>query len=212
MFYINDDIADKIYNKIKSIIELEDENWQCVDIINKIRYLHHTLNFFDNTKKKVNTNVNEIPLKSIKPRKLINLCGFNKRHQIFKDFLNEHHHFTFEYRENYTKKKIYYKIANLSKDESNKLLISYNLIIFNKLNNNINIINSNFLYDNLLYKNSDKIINLSDKITINLIYLEFGFYIIFNECLKILFTLIFSSDNITNNISLIYLVKLINNF
>lgn len=211
MFNINDEIKDNIYNKLKSIIELEDISWNKIDIINKIRYLHHTLNLFDNTKK-TNINLIEIPLKSVKPRKLINLCGFNKKHLLFKDFLNEHHKFTFEYRDNYKKKKIYYRINNLPKNESNKLLISYNLIIFNKLDNNINIINSNLLYDNLLFKNTDKIINLSDKITINLIYLEFGFYIIFNECLKILFTLVFSSDNITNNLSLIYLVKLINNF
>ena len=64
MFYISDIVADNIYTKIKSIIEFDDENWKQVDIINKIRYLHHTLNFFDDTKKKTNSLI-EIPLKSI---------------------------------------------------------------------------------------------------------------------------------------------------
>jgi hypothetical protein len=159
-----------------------------------------------------------IPLKMLKPKKILfyslkSNCinNYNKIKAIYsKDVLL----LTEDYRKKYVKVKnrIYYRISNLPIDEKNNILEKYNEIVYNILNNSIKIIDADIFYNNILGNNYDKIIDISKNKYINIIKEKKGFKIIFNKNIVIIFELTYSSDIITNNIPVKYIIKLLNIF
>ena len=71
-------LQDNIINKISDIINTNDVVWNNLELNIKLKFIHHYCNYFVNDKN-TNWNIISIPLKNIKPKKLIQFAGFNKQ-------------------------------------------------------------------------------------------------------------------------------------
>jgi hypothetical protein len=215
--FINDFVKDEIILKLNNIININDSKWNELDINLKTKIIHHYCNFFNKSNNSIiNWNIINIPLKSIKPKKLIELTGINKNFNklLFNDYNNLILKYTFDFRNKYldkSEKKIYYNYSNLPKFDYNEILSNYNKIVYNFIINNKKSININKLYNNIIGSNTNKIItNIEPKnfyLNINENKIEF----VFNNNVTILCELILVNDKITNNIPVKYYIKLINN-
>jgi hypothetical protein len=218
MVLLDDTIKNQIIKYIDNIINIPDNNWNMFDLKMKIKYIHHLCNLFINEDilagKK---NQLTIPLKSIKPKKLIHYCNFTKsiNSNLFKEYCQKILVYTFEFRSKYVKitKRIYFNYKNLPLIEYNTILNEYNQIIYLFLKENFNNINITNLFNNLTDSNSDKLFNCGDKnISINLdIICEKNILTLkFSNNINITLKLIYSSDMITNNIPVVYQIVLTN--
>ena len=204
-----------LIDKINDIINLDNDEWNNFNKNIKLKYIHRMCNMIETQD---NNKLNEliIPLKSIKPKKLIQFCGYSKQNNnsIYNNFNQSILNYTFAFRRQYVniKNKKYYTFSNLPKNEYSLILNDINSIVFNFMNKNK--FNINNLIKNLTGSNFDKIIlninninNLNDNYNLilneNIIELKY-------ENIKIIFTLKFSTNNITNNIPVKYYINLIN--
>ena len=204
-----------LIDKINDIINLDNDEWNNFNKNIKLKYIHRMCNMIETQD---NNKLNEliIPLKSIKPKKLIQFCGYSKQNNnsIYNNFNQSILNYTFAFRRQYVniKNKKYYTFSNLPKNEYLLILNDINSIVFNFMNKNK--FNINNLIKNLTGSNFDKIIlninninNLNDNYNLilneNIIELKY-------ENIKIIFTLKFSTNNITNNIPVKYYINLIN--
>jgi hypothetical protein len=217
MVLLDDNIKNQIIKNIDNIINIPDNNWNIIDLKMKIKYIHHMCNLFINGKN-LDSKKNQltIPLKSIKPKKLIHFCNFTKliNSDLFKDFCKKILNYTFDFRSKYVKitKRTYFNYKNLPLIEYNTILNEYNQIVYIFLKQNFNNINITNLFNNLTDTNSDKLFNDNINLSINLDIncdnniLTFKF----SNDIVITLKLIYSSDMITNNIPVIYQIVLTN--
>lgn len=208
-------LKNTLIDKINDIINLNNDEWNNFNKNIKLKYIHRLCNMIETQD---NNKLNEltIPLKSIKPKKLIQFCGYSKNNNnsIYYDFNQSILNYTFSFRQQYVniKNKKYYTFSNLPKNEYTLILNDINNIVFCFMNKNK--FNINNLIKSLTGTNFDKIIfninninNLNDNYNLilneNIIELKY-------EKFKIIFTLKFSTNNITNNIPVKYYINLIN--
>lgn len=218
MSLINSNIESKIIEGINSIINIQDIEWSGLDTNLKLKLIHHYCNciFYKKVDNKI-WNLISIPLKSSKPKKLIQAAGFSKltNKNLFNNFQKLILDFTIEYRTKYVKNKsnIYYTYKNLPKNEQELLINSYNKIVYIFLINNQHLIDVNIFYHKLIENNIDKLINPKTNINNLLINYDSSKIILeFNSNIKIILELFINGDRLTNNISIKYDIKLINNF
>jgi hypothetical protein len=214
---INDDFKNILIQKINDIINLNHHDWNNLNAKIKLKYVHRMCNYLENDNNEEIQNNITIPLKSIKPKKLIQFCGFSN--QCNKDLYTQFNklmlNYTFEFRKKYINipKRTYYTYNNLPRDEYNLILNEINEIMFYFINKNK--IDINKLLKSFIGSNYDKLtvnINdiLDDKNNYNINYCDNNIVIIVDE-LKIILTLNFTSNLITKNIPVMYHIKLINN-
>jgi hypothetical protein len=148
----NSNIKENIIEGINSIINMNDSTWNNIDINIKLKLIHHYCNIF-------NKNINNydflsIPLKSIKPKKLIEFAGFNKKinNELFNEYRKSIIDFTKKFRIECHSLK-YNTIINLENNYYLDLLNNYNLIVYNFLIKNY----KNITAKNLFYKLSKKV-------------------------------------------------------
>ena len=213
------DLSDKtkeiIFDKLQSIFNLDISDWCIISKDIRIKILHNFLSFI-----LFNTfsfsNVLNIPIKSIKPKKLVMFCNMNKQKNIniFSQYQKEVLDYTNKFRDKYKncKDSVYYTFNELPKEDYNNILGEYNDIVYNTINENIGLIDIKNLYIRLINNNSNKVISDNDlsftikKEGYNELLLKFNDNIILN------FTLTFNKIKITNNLPLYYKIKLTNKF
>ena len=122
---MNDNIKQVIFKKLEEIIKIPEWN---MDLELKIKILH---NFSNKLLTKDIDKPIEIALKSLKPKKLIQILKFNKKTIEFKKFQNDMLNYTFNFREKY--KNIYHSFANLKQLDRQQILIDINKIVFNNI-------------------------------------------------------------------------------
>lgn len=220
---ISNDIKKILKNKIIDILNFDDEKWNLLSKKIKLKYIHNLCNQLENeiSENIVENNELTIPLKSIKPTKLIQYCGFsnNLNKELYVQFKKCILDYTFAFRKKYVNliKKIYYSYNNLPKTEYDEILFDLNKIVYEFINkNNVDIIN---LLKSLIGSNLDKLFietNIFDeneniKNYYKVIYDKNNIEIFFHN-IKITLTLIYKNLKITNNISVIYQIKLTNIF
>ncbi len=215
MVDLSDKTKELIFDKLQSIVNLEISDWCIISKDIRIKILHNFLSFI-----LFNTfsfsNVLNIPIKSIKPKKLIMFCNMNKQKNIniFNQYNKEVLSYTHKFRDKYKncKDRIYYTFNDLQKEEYNNILGEYNDIVYNIINNNSNLIDIKNLYIRLINNNSTKLINDNNlsfaikKESYNELSIKFNDNIIINLSLN------FNKNKITNNLPLYYKIKLINKF
>jgi hypothetical protein len=207
-----DTVKNKIMNMISQIVELEDEYWSNLDINIKLKYIHHFCSCISN----INKNVSEIeiPLKSLKPKKLINFSNFTKsiNTELFKNYQQNILNYTFQFRDKYIKKdkRIYYNYSNLPNKDYNTILNEYNNIVYTFLKNNFDKININNLFDFLTESNNDKLFINNKNLTLQIESLNNIIILKFSNDIIITFKLFFNSNMITNNIPVFYQINLKN--
>jgi len=219
MIQLNLELKNDIINKLEEIISLKNDNsWVNLDTKIKIKLIHHYCNFINENKlsEKLSTNdIIKIPLKSIKPRKFIQYTCFNKQNnkKLFNEYLNIIRYYTFNFRNSFLKNNIYYTYNNMPKDVYNNIINLYNKHIYDFLIKNKNSISIDNLYNNLLGNNNEKLINSNNKPTIlDILENKNRLELIFNNNINIILELVITSNKITNNIPVKYIVKLINKF
>jgi hypothetical protein len=213
------DLSDKtkglIYDKLQSIVNLDVSDWYIISKDIRIKILHNFLSFIlFNTFSLCNTL--NIPIKSIKPKKLIMFCNMNKQKNmnIFSKYQKEVLAYTNKFRDKYKncKDRVYYTFNELPQEDYNNILGDYNDIVYNTINENIGLIDIKNLYIRLINNNSNKVISDNDlsfiikKEGYNELLLKFNNNIILN------LSLIFNKNKITNNLPLYYKIKLTNKF
>lgn len=235
MTLISSNIKSNILKKLDDIIKIEDPNWSNLGIEIKLKIIHNLCNFFKNNGNESNlfleqiqttnsnsnipiSNLMNIPLKNQRPKKIIELCGINKQTHVnlFNDYKKEFITINREFRKIYNSKNKFYCFGNLSNSKLKFILENYNKNVYEFINKNIESIDSNKLFSNLIGGNQHKIINHSnnhEKIKINKIsYIEEFLNIEFNNQINIQFELYLTSEKITSNIPAKYKIFLTNIF
>jgi len=198
---ITESIIDYINVKLNEIIHYENNDWLNLTLNEKCKIIHHcTANLHKNNKEL------EIPLKSLKPKKIILLCGFNKKTLAYKKYWQTMLNYTRIFRETINT-DIYKRFQHLSNYEYNKILNDINTIIYEIIKNNMNEVKPIFFYNNLLGNNIDKIINNKSNDTQFKIEKDNNILNLNFNNLKIILTLEFSKDIIGKEIPIIYKIK-----
>lgn len=221
MTVISHNLKDKIIHNIQNILCIQDPIWTNLNNNLKIKIIHHLCNHLnDNTDNKNLTSLFKIPLKNLRPKKIIQFCEFNKQinTNIFNEFKNKILEYNFEFRKIYNKKNKHYNFNNISKNNYDEILNKYNFIIYDFFLKNINSINCYKLFFNLTEGNHQKILydfsqekSHYNDLKINKInYNSNIFNIEFNNNISIQFELYFTSEKITNNVPAKYKINLIN--
>jgi hypothetical protein len=215
MVDLSDKTKELIFDKLHSIVNLEISDWCIISKDIKIKILHNFLSFILFNTFSFNNTLN-IPIKSIKPKKLIMFCNMNKQKNIniFNKYNKEILAYTNKFREEYknVKDRVYYTFNDLPKDNYNNILEGYNDIVYNTINENNSIIDIKNLYIRLINNNSNKLINDNNlsftikKENYNELSIKFNDNIIVNLLLN------FNKNKITNNLPLFYKIKLTNKF
>lgn len=213
------DLSDKtkglIYDKLQSIVNLDISDWYIISKDIRIKILHNFLSFIlFNTFSLCNTL--NIPIKSIKPKKLIMFCNMNKQKNmnIFTKYQKEVLAYTIKFRDKYKncKDRVYYTFNELPQEDYNNILGDYNDIVYNTINENTGLIDIKNLYIRLINNNSNKVISDND---LSFIIKKEGYnelLLKFNDNIILNLSLIFNKNKITNNLPLYYKIKLINKF
>ena len=228
MTLLSSNIKSNILTKLDSIINIEDPNWSSLSIDLKLKIVHNLCNFLKNN---INTHTNtillnqeqilnsiNIPLKNQKAKKIIELGGINKQtnSELFNEFKKELIIMNRDFRKTYNSKNKQYCFANLSNINYQSILNNYNQNIYKFLNSNIDKIDSNKLYSNLIGYNQQKMINLPNgmnELKINKItHINEFLNIEFNNNVSIKLELFLTSEKITSNIPAKYKISLTNIF
>ena len=159
MVLIDNDFKDILVNKINGILDLDDEHWKNLDKKIKLKYIHRLCNYLEDNKiEKLETIT--IPLKSIKPKKIIQYCGISNQYNkvLYLQFNKLILDYTYDFRNKYVKikKKQYYTYTSLPSKEYNQILYDYNEIIYTFMNKNK--IDINNLLKSVINTNFDKLI------------------------------------------------------
>ena len=151
MVLINNDFKDALVNKINGILDLDDEHWNNLDKKMKLKYIHRLCNYLEDNKiEKLETLT--IPLKSIKPKKLIQYCGISNQYNknLYLQFNKSILDYTYNFRNKYVKipKRQHYTYNSLPAKEYNQILNDFNEITYLFMNKNkIDIIEIICLFD-----------------------------------------------------------------
>lgn len=203
-----------IYDGLSSVMNLNACDWSILNNEIKIKILHNIIGFFLFNTFFVDSCLN-IPIKSIKPKKLIMFCNFNKKNNT--SILNIYNKsildYTNDFRNNFIniKNKIYYTFDNMPIDIYNKIIEGYIIIIFNTIYNNLKLIDIDYLYNNLLNNNINKVIS-NEKLTLSIIMNNNELILYFNNNITINLSLIINKNKITNNLPVFFKINLINKF
>ena len=212
MVLIENTFKNILVDKINEILNLDNEQWNILDKKIKLKYVHRLFSYLENNKID-NFESISIPLKSIKPKKMIQYCGISNLNnkELYLQFNNSVLEYTRDFRKKYINvgKRQFYTYNSLVKEEYNNILNVYNKIIYTFINQNkIDIKN---LLKFTVGTNFDKlIINSNQNFEYKINYSENLINLTTNDFI-IIFTLSYTSNNITNNIPVKYCVKLINN-
>ena len=77
MILLSNDIKEKIINCLNDIINIKDNKWSILNNDIKIKIIHHLCGSINNN---INSNNNiKIPLKNLRPKKIIQYCEINKQ-------------------------------------------------------------------------------------------------------------------------------------
>jgi hypothetical protein len=219
MLQLDSELKKNIINKLEEIISIEQNNWNNLDVKIKIKLIHHYCNFININNIKndnnINYDVNKIPLKSLRPKKLIQYACFNKQYnkKLYNDYLNDIKEYTTNFRNLFLKNKIYHTFNNLPKELYNNILNSYNKHVCDFLKKNKSLILIDNFYNNLVGNNSNKIITeMNEEKSIEIIEKNNKIELIFNNNIHIILELFLTSNKITNNIPVKFNVKIINKF
>jgi hypothetical protein len=235
MALLSSNIKTNILTKLDDIINIEDPNWSSLGIDLKLKIVHNLCNFiknnidshnnikieYQNKENDIISNISNfinIPLKNQRPKKIIELCEINKQTNsiLFNEFRKELLSINKEFRKSFNSKNKQYCFANLSNIKYQLILNNYNQNIHRFLTSNIDKIDSNKLFDNLIGGNQHKIINLPtdiNKLKINKItHINEFLYIEFNNNISIKLELFLTSEKITSNIPAKYKIFLTNIF
>jgi hypothetical protein len=212
MSIISPETRNKILLCLNDIMNLKDTEWTILEPNIKLKIIHHMCANIANP-----TNIktfNTIPLKHYRPKKIIQLCGFNKQSNtnLFNKYKLTLLNHNFNFRKNYNKKKTA-SYGNMHVNEYNQILQEYNQEFYNFLILHKNNINANKLYWNLIQGNEQKIINKSTNEQINILNIKQDnnfLNIEFDNNVTIKFELYLTSEKITNNIPAKYKINLIN--
>ncbi len=201
-----------IYDGLGSIMNLDALDWNILNNDIKIKILHNFLGFFLFNTLFTNSSLN-IPIKSLKPKKLIMYCNFNKKNNltIFNTFNKNILNYTNNFRNDFIKNKIFYSFSSMPLDTFNKIIEDYNTIVYNTIIDNLNFINVDLLYNSLLNNNINKIIN-NNKLAFNITKNKNELTINFNDNIVINLSLLINKNKITNNLPVFYKINLINKF
>lgn len=203
-----------IYDGLSSVMNLDACDWSILSNEIKIKILHNIIGFFLFNTFFIDSCLN-IPIKSIKPKKLIMFCNFNKQNNT--SILNIYNKNILDYTNNFrnnfinVKNKIYHTFDNLPMDIYNKIVEEYNTIIYNTIYNNLNLVDIDYLYNNLLNNNNNKIIS-NEKLTLNISKNNNELIFYFNDNVTINLSLIINKNKITNNLPVFFKINLINKF
>lgn len=208
---INDDFKNILLDKLNNIINLNHHDWNKLDKKIKLKYIHRLCNYLENDNQENIENIT-IPLKSVKPKKLIQYCGYSKQlnKEIYTEFNKLLLNYTFEFRKKYIDipKRKYYTYNNMPKEEHDSILDDLNKIVFYFITKNkFNIEN---LLKLLVGSNINKLITSNIKNHYSINSFENNIELITDDY-KILFSLVLTSNQITKNIPAIYHINIINN-
>lgn len=239
MTLISSNIKNNIIKKLDDIINIEDPNWStlCIDL--KLKIVHNMCSVIKNNlgnnlylpnlnlHNEIENNIS-IPLKNQRPKKLIELGGINKQtnSELFNEFRRELVMMNRNFRKKFNSKNKCYSFANLSEEKFNLILNDYNQSVYKFINKNINKLDTDKLFNNLMRGTQHKVItpinsNLKsnsnsinrNKILINKITCVDKFINIeFNNQIVMKFELYLTSEKITSNIPAKYKIYLINIF
>jgi hypothetical protein len=212
MVLIDDTFKKVLVDKITEILDLDDKQWNNLDKKIKLKYIHRLCSYIENDKIDKFESIT-IPLKSIKPKKIIQYCGISNVNN--KNLYSQFNQLILEYTKNFRTtyvdlpKRKFYKYSTLIKEDYNNILNEYNQIVYVFINKNkIDIQN---LLKYVVGSNFDKLLikeNFNSEYKIK--YYENSIELIMDD-FTINFTLGYTSNNITKNIPVKYSIKLINN-
>lgn len=162
MSLISSNIKQKIIENLNGILNLQDSTWTNLDTGIKLKIIHNLCNNL-NKQSDISTTKIIIPLKNLRPKKIIQFCGINKKSNsiIFDDYRKKLIEINKEFRTNYNSSNKNYCFANLSKSKYDELLNNFNYNIYLFLKTNIFNINCKIFYYNLVGNNHNKVICLS---------------------------------------------------
>ena len=228
MTLISSNTKTNILTKLDDIVNIEDPEWSNLGIDLKLKIVHNLCNFFKNninsnsTKQIIQSNnfeINslDIPLKNQRPKKIIEFGGINKQSntELFDEFKKNIIITNKEFRKTFNSKNKNYSFANLSNDKYQLIINNYNLGIYNFINKNIDKIDSNKLFNNLIGGNQEKIISSNDKLNLKInkiTHIDEFLNIEFNNDISIKLELYLTSEKITSNIPAKYKIFLTNIF
>lgn len=228
MTLISSNTKTNILTKLDDIVNIEDPGWSNLGIDLKLKIVHNLCNFLKNninstsTKQiiqPINRKINslDIPLKNQRPKKIIEFGGINKQSntELFDEFKKNIITTNKEFRKTFNYKNKNFCFANLSNDKYKSIINNYNLGVYNFINKNIDKIDSNKLFNNLIGGNQQKIICSNDKsnLKINKItHIDEFLNIEFNNDISIKLELYLTSEKITSNIPAKYKIFLTNIF
>lgn len=207
---MDDNFKKELIERLNTILNLKNDKWNQLNKNIKLKYIHHLCSYLeDNNEEKIKTL--SIPLKSIKPKKLIQYCKISNTSNanLYFKFNKLIQDYTFKFRNDYinVNKRKYWTFTSLPTDEKDKLLFNYNKIIHNFMEENkIDIVS---LIKMLLGSNSNKILINDNEKNYKLLY-ENNMIKLLTNNLEIILTLKYSSEKITNNIPVKYQINLIN--
>jgi hypothetical protein len=221
---LSDNVKKEIISKlIDIIVGIKDNSWINIDNNIKIKIIHHFCNLINVNNPLDTQNVNNsqlkiiIPLKSNKPKKIIEFSGINKNYNnvLFQDYNKKILNYTFDFRDKYLncKNRIYYTFNNLPKKDYQSILDSYNSIVYDFIISSKKNIKTNKFYSNIIGNNSNKLIIENNLPKDFIIQKKENFLnITFDNGICINMELFFVSDKITKNIPVKYNIKLLNQF
>lgn len=227
MSLISLNIKQQIIDNLNFILNLQDSTWTNLDNDIKLKVIHNLCNSLNKQSDITDTKIS-IPLKNLRPKKIIQFCGINKQTNsiIYDDYRKKLIEINKNFRNKYNYSNKNYSFANLSKNKYEELLNNFNYNIYTFLVSNIKIINYKLFYYNLIGNNHKKIVcfnNLqyhdpkSNFESNNLIIKQINYKdkflnIEFNNNVIFELELYLTSEKITNNIPAKYKINLINIF